>query len=120
MAILPLLNDFEMTVTLEMTFHQTFCILTFFPRIPPGRVLFCLLQYGDEVPGPEMENAWNALANNEKWSNNLRITLQFLISLCGVSSDPLLLPYVSAPPRLGSLFCRWLHPQLQVRMLSHE
>lgn len=44
-----------------------------------------------------MENAWNALANNEKWSNNLRITLQFLISLCGVSSDTLLLPYVSVP-----------------------
>ena len=44
-----------------------------------------------------MENAWNALANNEKWSNNLRVSLQFLISLCGVSSDTLLLPYVSAP-----------------------
>lgn len=42
-----------------------------------------------------MENVWNALANNEKWSNNLRITLQFLISLCGVSSDTILLPYVS-------------------------
>lgn len=54
-----------------------------------------LLQYGDEIPGPEMENVWNALANNEKWSNNLRITLQFLISLCGVSSDTILLPYVS-------------------------
>lgn len=53
------------------------------------------LQYGDEVPGLEMENVWNALANNEKWSNNLRITLQFLISLCGVSSDTILLPYVS-------------------------
>lgn len=53
------------------------------------------LQYGDEIPGPEMENVWNALANNEKWSNNLRITLQFLISLCGVSSDTILLPYVS-------------------------
>lgn len=54
------------------------------------------LQYGDEIPGPEMENVWNALANNEKWSNNLRITLQFLISLCGVSSDTILLPYVSS------------------------
>lgn len=53
-------------------------------------------QYGDEIPGPEMENVWNALANNEKWSNNLRITLQFLISLCGVSSDTILLRYVSA------------------------
>lgn len=51
-------------------------------------------QYGDELPGPEMENAWNALVSNEKWSNNLRTTLQFLISLCGVSSDTTLLPYV--------------------------
>lgn len=59
-------------------------------------IFFCLFiaQYGDEVPGQEVENAWNALANNEKWSNNLRITLQFLISLCGVSSDTTLLPYV--------------------------
>lgn len=56
---------------------------------------FCFLyQYGDEVPGPEIENAWNALVSNERWSNNLRITLQFLISLCGVSSDTTLLPYV--------------------------
>lgn len=52
-------------------------------------------QYGDEVPGPEIENAWNALVSNERWGNNLRITLQFLISLCGVSSDTTLLPYVS-------------------------
>ncbi|KAG9351808.1 hypothetical protein JZ751_023059 [Albula glossodonta] len=41
-------------------------------------------QYGDEVPGPEMENAWNALVSNDNWSNNLRTALQFLISLCGV------------------------------------
>lgn len=52
-------------------------------------------QYGDEVPGPEIESAWNALVSHERWSNNLRITLQFLISLCGVSSDTTLLPYVS-------------------------
>lgn len=51
-------------------------------------------QYGDDLPGPEMENAWNALVSNQKWSNNLRTTLQFLISLCGVSSDTTLLPYV--------------------------
>lgn len=51
-------------------------------------------QYGDDLPGPEMENAWNALVSNEKWSNNLRTTLMFLISLCGVSSDTTLLPYV--------------------------
>lgn len=54
-----------------------------------------------------MENAWNALANNEKWSNNLRITLQFLISLCGVSSDTLLLPYVSVPGTFRSHYCCW-------------
>uniref|UniRef100_A0A665VLN6 Furry homolog a (Drosophila) n=1 Tax=Echeneis naucrates TaxID=173247 RepID=A0A665VLN6_ECHNA len=51
-------------------------------------------QYGDDLPGPEMENAWNALVSSEKWSNNLRTTLQFLISLCGVSSDTTLLPYI--------------------------
>lgn len=54
-----------------------------------------------------MENAWNALANNEKWSNNLRITLQFLISLCGVSSDTVLLPYVSVSQTFKSDYsCR--------------
>lgn len=72
------------------------------------------LQYGDEIPGPEMENVWNALANNEKWSNNLRITLQFLISLCGVSSDTILLPYVS----LGALFCLLLITQVVVKKTS--
>lgn len=51
-------------------------------------------QYGDDLPGPEMENAWNALVCNPKWSNNLRTTLQFLISLCSVSSDTSLLSYV--------------------------
>lgn len=71
-----------------------------------------LSQYGDEVPGPEMENAWNALANNEKWGNNLRVTLQFLISLCGVSSDTLLLPYVSVPRAPGRRYAHWgLRPQ---------
>lgn len=71
---------------------------------PFSSVVSCILtafissshyQYGDEVPGPEIETAWNALVSNERWSNNLRITLQFLISLCGVSSDTTLLPYVS-------------------------
>ncbi|KAG7258440.1 hypothetical protein CRUP_031883 [Coryphaenoides rupestris] len=49
--------------------------------------------YGDDVPGPEMENTWNSLVTNERWPNNLRTALQFLISLCGVSSDTPLLPY---------------------------
>lgn len=72
------------------------------------------LQYGDEIPGPEMENVWNALANNEKWSNNLRITLQFLISLCGVSSDTILLPYVS----LRTLFYLLLITQVVVKEMA--
>uniref|UniRef100_A0A8D3DPL1 FRY microtubule binding protein n=1 Tax=Scophthalmus maximus TaxID=52904 RepID=A0A8D3DPL1_SCOMX len=59
-----------------------------------NNLMFMTAKYGDELPGPEMENAWNALVSNEKWSNNLRTTLQFLISLCGVSSDTTLLPYI--------------------------
>ncbi|KAJ8412470.1 hypothetical protein AAFF_G00128060 [Aldrovandia affinis] len=59
-----------------------------------NNLMFMTAKYGDEVPGPEMENAWNALVSNDKWSNNLRTALQFLISLCGVSSDTALLPYV--------------------------
>uniref|UniRef100_A0A4W4FXM2 Protein furry homolog n=1 Tax=Electrophorus electricus TaxID=8005 RepID=A0A4W4FXM2_ELEEL len=59
-----------------------------------NNLMFMTAKYGDELPGPEMENAWNALVTNDKWSNNLRITLQFLISLCGVSSDTTLLPYI--------------------------
>uniref|UniRef100_A0A665WGD4 Furry homolog b (Drosophila) n=1 Tax=Echeneis naucrates TaxID=173247 RepID=A0A665WGD4_ECHNA len=59
-----------------------------------NNLMFMTAKYGDEVPGPEIENAWNALVSNERWSNNLRITLQFLISLCGVSSDTILLPYI--------------------------
>lgn len=76
-----------------------------------GMYAYDSLQYGDEIPGPEMENVWNALANNEKWSNNLRITLQFLISLCGVSSDTILLPYVS----LRTLFYLLLITQVVVK-----
>uniref|UniRef100_A0A4W6DW49 FRY microtubule binding protein n=1 Tax=Lates calcarifer TaxID=8187 RepID=A0A4W6DW49_LATCA len=59
-----------------------------------NNLMFMTAKYGDDLPGPEMENAWNALVSNEKWSNNLRTTLQFLISLCGVSSDTALLPYI--------------------------
>uniref|UniRef100_A0A670HZV6 FRY microtubule binding protein n=1 Tax=Podarcis muralis TaxID=64176 RepID=A0A670HZV6_PODMU len=69
-----------------------------------NNLMYMTAKYGDEVPGPEMENVWNALANNEKWSNNLRITLQFLISLCGVSSDTILLPYVM----LRGVFLIWI------------
>ncbi|KAI1893589.1 hypothetical protein AGOR_G00125280 [Albula goreensis] len=59
-----------------------------------NNLMFMTAKYGDDVPGPEMENAWYALVSNDKWSNNLRTTLQFLISLCGVSSDTTLLPYI--------------------------
>ncbi|XP_008307519.1 protein furry homolog isoform X2 [Cynoglossus semilaevis] len=59
-----------------------------------NNLMFMTAKYGDELPGSEMENVWNALVSNEKWSNNLRTTLQFLISLCGVSSDTTLLPYI--------------------------
>ncbi|XP_041949099.1 protein furry homolog isoform X3 [Alosa sapidissima] len=59
-----------------------------------NNLMYMTAKYGDEVPGPEMENAWNALVTNDNWSNNLRTTLQFLISLCGVSSDTTLLPYI--------------------------
>uniref|UniRef100_A0A8C9YS02 FRY microtubule binding protein n=1 Tax=Sander lucioperca TaxID=283035 RepID=A0A8C9YS02_SANLU len=59
-----------------------------------NNLMFMTAKYGDDLPGPEMENAWNALVSNEKWSNNLRTALQFLISLCGVSSDTTLLPYI--------------------------
>ncbi|ETE68380.1 Protein furry-like protein, partial [Ophiophagus hannah] len=68
-----------------------------------NNLMYMTAKYGDEVPGPEMENVWNALANNEKWSNNLRITLQFLISLCGVSSDTILLPYIK---KVAIYLCR--------------
>uniref|UniRef100_A0A7N6ACI3 Furry homolog a (Drosophila) n=1 Tax=Anabas testudineus TaxID=64144 RepID=A0A7N6ACI3_ANATE len=59
-----------------------------------NNLMYMTAKYGDDIPGPEMENAWNALVSNEKWSNNLRTALQFLISLCGVSSDTTLLPYI--------------------------
>uniref|UniRef100_A0A8C5DX59 Protein furry homolog n=1 Tax=Gouania willdenowi TaxID=441366 RepID=A0A8C5DX59_GOUWI len=59
-----------------------------------NNLMFMTAKYGDEVPGQEIENAWNALVSNERWSNNLRVTLQFLVSLCGVSSDTTLLQYI--------------------------
>ncbi|KAM6961396.1 protein furry homolog [Aplochiton taeniatus] len=59
-----------------------------------NNLMFMTAKYGDDVPGPEMENAWTALVSNDKWGNNLRTSLQFLISLCGVSSDSTLLPYI--------------------------
>uniref|UniRef100_A0A3B4BUG3 Furry homolog a (Drosophila) n=2 Tax=Pygocentrus nattereri TaxID=42514 RepID=A0A3B4BUG3_PYGNA len=59
-----------------------------------NNLMYMTAKYGDDVPGAEMENAWTALVCNEKWSSNLRTALQFLISLCGVSSDTPLLPHI--------------------------
>ncbi|XP_017271796.1 protein furry homolog isoform X4 [Kryptolebias marmoratus] len=59
-----------------------------------NNLMFMTAKYGDDLPGSEMENAWNALVDNDNWSNNLRTMLQFLISFCGVSSDTPLLPYI--------------------------
>uniref|UniRef100_A0A672Q6R8 FRY microtubule binding protein n=1 Tax=Sinocyclocheilus grahami TaxID=75366 RepID=A0A672Q6R8_SINGR len=68
-----------------------------------NNLMFMTAKYGDDVPGAEMENAWNALVSNERWTNNLRTTLQFLISLCGVSSDTSLLPHIK---KVGIYLCR--------------
>ncbi|KFV50836.1 Protein furry homolog-like, partial [Tyto alba] len=48
--------------------------------------------YGDEVAWSEIENVWTTLADS--WPKNLKIILHFLISICGVNSEPSLLPYV--------------------------
>ncbi|XP_009578779.1 PREDICTED: protein furry homolog-like, partial [Fulmarus glacialis] len=48
--------------------------------------------YGDEVAWSEIENVWTTLADS--WPKNLKIILYFLISICGVNSEPSLLPYV--------------------------
>ncbi|XP_076833459.1 protein furry homolog isoform X6 [Brachyhypopomus gauderio] len=59
-----------------------------------NNLMFMTAKYGSDVPGPEMENVWNALVSSEKWSRNLHTVLQFLISLCGVASDTPLLPHI--------------------------
>ena len=55
--------------------------------------MFLFLQYGDEFAWSEIENVWTTLADS--WPKNLKIILNFLISMSGVNSDPSLLPYVS-------------------------
>ncbi|XP_057694873.1 protein furry homolog isoform X1 [Corythoichthys intestinalis] len=59
-----------------------------------NNLMYMTAKYADDLPSSEMENAWNALACNEKWSGNLRTTLQFLINLCGISGDTPLLPFI--------------------------
>uniref|UniRef100_A0A3B3B987 Furry homolog a (Drosophila) n=1 Tax=Oryzias melastigma TaxID=30732 RepID=A0A3B3B987_ORYME len=68
-----------------------------------NNLMFMTAKYGDDLPGAEMENTWNALVSSERWSNNLRTILQFLISLCGVSSHTSLLPYIK---KVVTYLCR--------------
>uniref|UniRef100_A0A8C7B8X8 FRY like transcription coactivator n=1 Tax=Neovison vison TaxID=452646 RepID=A0A8C7B8X8_NEOVI len=51
-----------------------------------------IFSYGDELAWSEVENVWTTLADG--WPKNLKIILHFLISICGVNSEPSLLPYV--------------------------
>ncbi|XP_024114738.1 protein furry homolog-like isoform X7 [Oryzias melastigma] len=57
-----------------------------------NNLMFMTAKYGDEFAWSEIENVWTTLADS--WPKNLKIILQFLISMSGVSSDPSLLPYV--------------------------
>uniref|UniRef100_A0A667XSX9 Furry homolog, like n=1 Tax=Myripristis murdjan TaxID=586833 RepID=A0A667XSX9_9TELE len=57
-----------------------------------NNLMFMTAKYGDEFAWSEIENVWTTLADS--WPKNLKIILHFLISMCGVNSDPSLLPYV--------------------------
>ncbi|NXT76465.1 FRYL protein, partial [Zapornia atra] len=57
-----------------------------------NNLLYMTAKYGDEVAWSEIENVWTTLADS--WPKNLKIILHFLISICGVNSEPSLLPYV--------------------------
>ncbi|XP_030347957.1 protein furry homolog-like isoform X1 [Strigops habroptila] len=57
-----------------------------------NNLMYMTAKYGDEVAWSEIENVWTTLADS--WPKNLKIILHFLISICGVSSEPSLLPYV--------------------------
>ncbi|XP_053559954.1 protein furry homolog-like isoform X2 [Bombina bombina] len=57
-----------------------------------NNLMYMTAKYGDEVAWSEIENVWTTLADG--WSKNLKIILHFLISICGVNSEPSLLPYV--------------------------
>ncbi|XP_075051504.1 protein furry homolog-like isoform X1 [Mixophyes fleayi] len=57
-----------------------------------NNLLYMTAKYGDEVAWSEIENVWTTLADG--WPKNLKIILHFLISICGVNSEPSLLPYV--------------------------
>uniref|UniRef100_A0A8C5MCH2 FRY like transcription coactivator n=1 Tax=Leptobrachium leishanense TaxID=445787 RepID=A0A8C5MCH2_9ANUR len=57
-----------------------------------NNLMYITAKYGDEVAWSEIENVWTTLADG--WPKNLKIILHFLISICGVNSEPSLLPYV--------------------------
>uniref|UniRef100_A0A670IY08 FRY like transcription coactivator n=1 Tax=Podarcis muralis TaxID=64176 RepID=A0A670IY08_PODMU len=57
-----------------------------------NNLMYITAKYGDEVAWSEIENVWITLADS--WPKNLKIILHFLISICGVNSEPSLLPYV--------------------------
>ncbi|KAH0616207.1 hypothetical protein JD844_027161 [Phrynosoma platyrhinos] len=57
-----------------------------------NNLLYMTAKYGDEVAWSEIENVWITLADS--WPKNLKIILHFLIGICGVNSEPSLLPYV--------------------------
>uniref|UniRef100_A0A8D2Q8P4 FRY like transcription coactivator n=1 Tax=Varanus komodoensis TaxID=61221 RepID=A0A8D2Q8P4_VARKO len=57
-----------------------------------NNLMYMTAKYGDEVAWSEIENVWITLADS--WPKNLKIILHFLISICGVNSEPSLLPYV--------------------------
>ncbi|XP_064419085.1 protein furry homolog-like isoform X3 [Latimeria chalumnae] len=57
-----------------------------------NNLMYMTAKYGDELAWSEIENVWTTLADS--WPKNLKIILHFLISMCGVNSEPSLLPYV--------------------------
>ncbi|XP_075923623.1 protein furry homolog-like isoform X1 [Petromyzon marinus] len=57
-----------------------------------NNLLHMTAQYGEGFPSAELESVWTALADS--WPGNLRVILQFLIALCGVRSEPDLLPSI--------------------------
>ncbi|XP_051889343.1 protein furry homolog-like isoform X5 [Pristis pectinata] len=57
-----------------------------------NNLMYMTAKYGDELAWSEIENVWTTLADS--WPKNLKIILHFLISMCGVTSEPSLLPYI--------------------------
>uniref|UniRef100_H9GB92 FRY like transcription coactivator n=1 Tax=Anolis carolinensis TaxID=28377 RepID=H9GB92_ANOCA len=51
-----------------------------------NNLMYMTAKYGDEIAWSEIENVWITLADS--WPKNLKIILHFLISICGVNSEP--------------------------------